>query len=72
MVARRRRARLHLLDGQGQPGETIEGILEGRRPRAGHYLLLAPKLLEAEDRTVSIDGHLEVPAARVLFVQVLP
>lgn len=71
MTRRKRRVRLHLLDGNGQPGETVEGIQVGRRPIAGHYLLLAPRHLEGEDRSNTLEGHLEVPAPRVLMVQVL-
>jgi hypothetical protein len=73
VVARRkRRVRIHLLDGRGQPGETVEGLQVGRRPIAGHYHLLMPKHLESEEHSNSLEGHLEVPADRVLFVQVLP
>lgn len=67
-----RRVRLHLLDGNGQPGETVEGIEPRRRPIAGHYLLLAPRLLAAEDQSLSLDGTIEIPAGRVLLRQVLP
>lgn len=66
-----RRVRLHLLDGKGQPGETVEGIEPRRRPIAGHYLLVAPKLLEGEDRALSLEGQIEIPADRVLMRQVL-
>lgn len=66
-----RRVRLHLLDGNGQPGETIEGIELRRRTVAGHYVLVAAKHLEAEDRTVSLDGTIEIPERRVLMRQVL-
>lgn len=74
MVGRRaqRRVRLHLYDGKGQPGETVEGLQVGRRPIAGHYQLLMPKHIESPDHTNSLEGQLEVPAERVLFVQVLP
>ena len=62
---RKRLVRLHLLDDQ----PSVEGILSG--VTAGHYLILAPKVLIAEDQSQSFDGHLLVPAGRVLFVQVL-
>jgi hypothetical protein len=53
-----------------RPGEaTIEGFLIGRW--GGHYILERAKLLEAEDRTVSLDGRLEIPVERVFFRQVL-
>lgn len=61
----RRLARLHLADN----APSVEGILVGRWE--GHYVLLTPKLLESQGRTYSLDGHLEVPAEKVLYVQVL-
>ena len=61
----KRLARIHLHDN----APSAEGILVGRW--GGHYVLLTPKLLEAEGRTYSLDGHLEIPAERVLYVQVL-
>lgn len=61
----KRRVRLHLQAND----PSVEGILQGRW--GGHYVLLAPKLLEAPGRTLSMEGHLEVPASRVVFVQVL-
>lgn len=61
----KRMARLHLADNQ----PSIEGILVGRW--AGHYVILAAKLMESGDRTYSLEGHIEVPAERVLLVQVL-
>jgi hypothetical protein len=38
---------------------------------AGFYVLQDPKYLESEDRTLPMEGVLQVPADRVLFVQVL-
>lgn len=64
-VRGKRRVRLHLL---GQ-APSLEGVLAGRY--GGHYVLLVSSLVEAEGRNVPLDGHLEVPAERVLFVQVL-
>ena len=61
----RRLVRLHLAENQ----PSVEGILVGRW--SGHYVVLAPKLLDATQRTFSLDGHLEVPAERVLYVQVI-
>lgn len=71
MVRRKRRVRL-ITHEERLP--DFEGVLVGRRPVGGHYLLLAPKILQASDdqvRSRQVDGHLEVPAERVLFVQVL-
>ena len=61
----RKLARLHIRDAD----PSLEGILVG--VTAGHYVLLNPKLVEAEDRTHALQGHIEVPVGNVLFVQVL-
>lgn len=66
-MRRRRHVRLHLK----AANESLEGIQVGRRPIAGHYLLMVPKVLEAADQTVTLDGTLEVPADNVLYIQVL-
>ena len=62
-VKGKRRARLHLTDNQA----SIEGILAGCW--GGHYVVLAPTILA--DGETSVSGHVEVPADRVLLVQVL-
>lgn len=64
-VRGKRFVRLHLVDQEA----SIEGIMVGRW--SGHYVLLTSSLLEAKGRTIKIDGHAEIPAERVLFVQVL-
>lgn len=56
------------------PGVTLEGIDFGKR--GGHYILYAPKVIEdpgtgADPVPVPINGHVEVPASRVLFKQVI-
>jgi hypothetical protein len=61
---RNRRVRMHL-----QAGPTIQGVLMGRT--GGHYVLWAPKVLEGEDATVTVSGHVEIPCERVLFYQVI-
>lgn len=61
----KRRVRLHLVD----PHPTVEGVLVGRW--CGHYVLVLPKLLNDEGKTLALEGDLEVPAERVVFVQVL-
>jgi hypothetical protein len=61
----KRLVRLHLI---GQDG-SLEGILLGRF--GAHYVLITASYLEDKDRTFTLDGHVEVPAERVLFVQVL-
>jgi hypothetical protein len=71
-----RRVRLHVV---GVPGEasggdgtiTVEGYVTGAQPVAGHYLLDRPKVIQASDETVSLGSSLEVPAGRVIFVEVL-
>lgn len=60
----KRRVRVHIDD-----GPSVEGILAGCW--GGHYILLAPTVLEAEDRTVGVEGHLEIPSWRVIFIQTL-
>lgn len=37
----------------------------------GNYVLQLPKLLETAERTHSLDGVVQVPSSRVLFVQVV-
>lgn len=61
---RNNKARLHLQD-----GPTIEGILVAETRRT--YVVWCPKVLEEEDATVTVSGHVEIPRERVLFVQVL-
>jgi hypothetical protein len=61
----KRVARLHLKDN----APSVEGLLMGRFN--GHYILQAPKILETKERTYSLDGWLEVPAEKVLYVQVI-
>jgi hypothetical protein len=61
----RRYVRLHL-EGMEQ---SLQGVLIGTT--RGHYVLFAPSLLEGPKQTVRLDGHVEVPAQRVLFVQVM-
>jgi hypothetical protein len=48
---------------------TVEGI--GGHVVAGHYIVQAPKVLEGEDRTVSVSGSLEIPRENVLYRQVI-
>lgn len=62
--SRRRLVRIHQ-----DAGPTFEGILVARG--LDSYRLAMPKMLEAEDQTVSLDGEVEVPRERVVFVQLL-
>lgn len=64
-MRRARKVRLHL-----KSGETVEGLMT-RGFTAGHYVLHAPRFVESEDRTHSLDGSLEVHRSNVTFVQVL-
>lgn len=65
----KRRVRLHLEVADNIAVSTVEGVLMGRW--SGHYVLLLPKAMIGEEATQSLDGTLEVPAERVIFVQVL-
>lgn len=60
-----RKVLLHL--DRGRP--SIEGILLGCW--SAHYVLLAGGVWEARDRMTEVTGELQVPAANVVFVQVL-
>lgn len=64
-MRRARKVRLHL-----KSGETVEGLMT-RKFNAGHYVLFAPRFLETEDRTLPLDGVVEVHRSNVTFVQVL-
>lgn len=66
----KRRVRLHLQLPKGQT-QTVEGLQVGRRPIGGHYVLLTPKIIESAETSISVDGHLEVPAERVIYLEVL-
>lgn len=48
---------------------SVEGIYDGRIN--GYHVLLRPKLLEDTERTLPLDGYIEVPRENVLFIQVL-
>jgi hypothetical protein len=50
-------------------GPTLEGVLTRRTTDA--YCLENPKMLEAENMTVPLDGTVEIPRERVLFVQLV-
>lgn len=65
LLLRRRLVRLHLVD----PFPSIEGILVNSHD--GHYRLLKPSVIEAEDRTRELSSGSEawVPKERVIFVQ---
>lgn len=65
-LRRKRRVRIHM---HRPEAPSVEGILAGRW--GGHYVVLAAKVLEAEDRSIALDGHLEIPRENVLFVQVI-
>jgi hypothetical protein len=50
-------------------GPTVEGVLVHRSMDC--YRIANPRLLEAEGQTVPLDGVVEVPRERVLFLQLL-
>jgi hypothetical protein len=64
LFGRRRLVRAHM-----NSGPTLEGVLTHRSVDC--YRLAMPKLLEAEDQTVPLDGEVEIPRERVLFLQLL-
>lgn len=68
---RKRLVRVHLATADARPGtpDTVEGIRLG--VWGGALVLMLPKVLEAADRSHALDGLLEVPTSRVLFVQVV-
>jgi len=61
----KRRVRLHLIN----DGPSLGGILLGRW--AGHYILMIPQLMSEPDQAIALEGLVEVPAEKVLFVQVI-
>lgn len=68
-VRGKRVVRVHCEDRPNTPVTTFEGVLAGRW--GGHYVLLAPKIVKDAEDSVSIAGMIEIPAERVVFVQVL-
>lgn len=60
---------IHCEDRPHTPVTTFEGILAGRW--GGHYVLLSAKLVKDESDTVSLGQTIEIPADRVVFVQVI-
>lgn len=61
---RKRKVRMHISE-----GPSIEGILM-LRSRA-HYVLRAATVLRDEHQSFTTEGEIRIPAARVLFFQVL-
>ncbi len=64
----KRRVRLQLIY-EGANETTLEGLLLGRW--INHYILLTPKLIKETDKSIELEGLVEVPADRVVFIQVL-
>lgn len=65
LFGRRRLVRAHL---EGNL-PTLEGVLVARSP--DHYRLALPKMVEAEEQTMPLDGEVEIPRERVIFLQLL-
>jgi hypothetical protein len=66
MFRRKKLVRVHL-----KSGPTLQGALIGRW--LGHYILLSPKYVEGEDRTVPFESQrVEVPTENVHFYEVTP
>ncbi len=66
---RPRKVRLQLKPDERGHSQTIEGVLTARTRR--EFVLLTPKMVEAEQATISLLGSVEVPRENVLFYQVL-
>jgi hypothetical protein len=60
---RRGVVRLHLENAD----HSYDGVLLG--VAGGHYVLAKPKMIAGPERTIALDGLLEVPRERVLCVQ---
>jgi hypothetical protein len=54
-----------------QDGPTIDGVLVGRTRKDRDYIVWAPRVVEDDERTHVVSGHVEVPVGRVLWVQIL-
>ncbi len=65
---RKRMVRVHLDVPDGAPS-SIEGVRLGAW--GGMLVLMLAKAIETPDRSHHLDGIIEIPAGRVLFVQVL-
>ena len=63
MGLRAKRYALHMKDGQ----PTLEGLLVRRGRR--FYTLIAAAIVEDEDRTNPLAGHIEVPRENVYVLQ---
>jgi hypothetical protein len=65
----KRRVTLQIMKPGDRDELTMEGILIGRW--AGHYVLEVAKIIESPDKSVTLDArYVEVPADRVIFVEV--
>lgn len=64
---RKRRVRVHFNPIAGVEVDDFEGVLAGRVD--GHYLLLAPKLLQEGGQSYSLDGAVEIPVGRVWWLE---
>ena len=62
---RKRLVRVHLVGDE----PSIEGIYNGRVD--GHYRIDTPSVIEASDRSHSLDGWVLIPSHKVAFIQVL-
>lgn len=65
---RGRRVRVHLK----ASGPSIDGVMVRRRPLAGHYMVMLPRVIEDEERSVTLEGEAAIPQDGVLFLQFLP
>lgn len=61
MVARKRRVRIHLVD-----GKSIDGLLVRNRKWLRLY---DASYVESAERSIALDGHVEIPREKVLYLQ---
>lgn len=66
-VRPRPRVRAHLRGAD----PSIDGFLRRPYPVDGFYVIDDPRMVEAPDRTFSLEGVVKVPQANVLFFQEL-
>jgi len=59
------RVRIHLR----KADPSIEGFLVSRYPIDGCYRLIRAVHVEAEDRSIALEGEVDVPVDGVLFIQ---
>ena len=64
-----RRRRMVMVHFRDAGAASVSGFYRG--VWAGHYIIEAPKLHETVDKAVPLDGMLEIPRDRVLYLQTM-